>query len=337
MDNRIKFCILAEVRENHKSILKQENTYNDYVSQKSMLELAEGISSLGFECEFIGGMEEMVKLSENIDFKNTIFINYNYGSPSQFKRGQSPIFLEMNHALYSGSDPFVSLLVNDKYCSKKVVSKNGYKTANSLLIHSKDDTKYINESNINIPIVIKPNAEGSSLGIDNDSYCETYERARAQCMKLLNSFSPLIAEEYVSGYELTVWIIGNKNNFKLICPLLVSIDNIYYFESKVVTIFDKANHKRCYSLPQNFFPNYIMNNIIEVSKQIFVDLGMRDYGRIDFRIKNSEIFFIEANALPIFSKTSEIGEICKLYNMSYEKICGLLIDSITERLMPKTD
>ena len=302
-----------------------------------MIELSQGISSLGLKCEFIGGMDELLKLSKDIDFKNTIFINYNYGYPSQFKRGQSPIFLEMNHALYSGSDPFVSLLVNDKYCSKKVISKNGYKTANSLLIHNNEDIKYISDSNINTPIVIKPNTEGSSLGIDNNSYCETYSEAVAQCLKLLNSFSPLIAEEYITGYELTVWIIGNKNNFKLICPLLISVNNIFYFESKVITIYDKANHSRCYSLPQNFFSNKIINNIIEISKQIFIDLGMRDYGRLDFRIKDSEIFFIEANALPIFSKTSEIGEICKLYNISYEKICELLIESITERLMPKTN
>lgn len=111
-ENHIKYRILAEVREEHDNLLNQDVIYNDYVSKKSMIEMAEGISSLGYDCEFIGGMTKLTELCNNKpDVSNTIFINYNYGYPSQFKRGQSPILLEMNHAKYTGSDPFVSLLV----------------------------------------------------------------------------------------------------------------------------------------------------------------------------------------------------------------------------------
>lgn len=337
-ENQIKYRILAEVREDHDNILKQDIIYNDYVSKKSMLELSEGISALGYDCEFIGGMTKLMELCNNeFDITNTIFINYNYGYPSQFKRGQSPILLEMNHAKYTGSDPFVSLLVNDKYCTKKIISKNGYKTPNSLLILNKDDIQFINKSNINTPLIVKPNAEGSSLGINDDSFCQSYDKAALQCIKLLKSYSSIIVEEYISGYELTVWIIGNNDEFKLTCPLLISVNGTYYFESKIITIYDKSQHKRTYSLPRKFFSKEIIDELINISQKIFRELGMRDYGRLDFRINGSDIYFIEANALPIFSKTSEIGEICRLYNITYQEICKQFINTINKRLMSKTD
>ena len=335
-ENHIKYRILAEVREEHDNLLNQDVIYNDYVSKKSMIEMAEGISSLGYDCEFIGGMTKLTELCNNKpDVSNTIFINYNYGYPSQFKRGQSPILLEMNHAKYTGSDPFVSLLVNDKYCTKKIVSKNCYKTPMSLLILTNDDTRFINEENINVPLVVKPNSEGSSLGITNDSLCQTYGQAIAQCLKLLEVFPSVIVEEYVPGYELTVWLIGNKDDFELICPLLVSVNEIYYFESKIITIHDKSQHNRTYSSPHNYFSQKTVDELINISKRIFEELGMRDYARLDFRINGSDIFFIEANALPIFSKSSEIGEICKLYNKTYQEICKRLVSTITKRLMPE--
>ena len=90
-------------------------------------------------------------------------------------------------------------------------------------------------------------------------------------------------------------------------------------------------------MPDAIFPNYIIEKIITSSKTVFEELGMRDYGRIDFRIYDDTIYFIEANALPIFSQTSEIGEIVKLCGISYNELCNKMIESITERLMSKTD
>ena len=41
-ENHIKYRILAEVREEHDNLLNQDVIYNDYVSKKSMIEMAEG-------------------------------------------------------------------------------------------------------------------------------------------------------------------------------------------------------------------------------------------------------------------------------------------------------
>ena len=191
--------------------------------------------------------------------------------------------------------------------------------------------------NIMPPFVVKPNCEGSSLGITDDNLCDNFKKVENVAKNLLKDFSEVIIEKYVPGYECTVWVIGNPDKFHLVAPLLISQNENFYFKRKIFTIQDKANKVRRYALPNGILSNEIIKQIKQISKSIFIELGLRDYARFDFRITDNKIFFIEANALPIFSKTSEIGQITKLYNISYENICSLLIQTINERLMTKTN
>lgn len=116
-------------------------------------------------------------------------------------------------------------------------------------------------ADINLPVIVKPNSEGSSLGIDEHSLCFSYEDAKAKSISLLNQYKPILVEEYIQGYEITVWIIGNKGNYELVQPLIISANGNYYFESRIFTINDKANHIRNYSLPQTVLHTEIVSEI----------------------------------------------------------------------------
>lgn len=335
----MRYFILAEVRENYPSLINSENIYNDYVSQKSMLDLCDALNSMGYCCTFFGGIRELFyAYQSNMDISDIIFINYNYGLPASFKRTQSPTLLELMKAKYSGSDPFVSLLINDKEYTKKVLRSIDIPTPMSILVFNSDNlTNKLYVSNMSGPFVVKPNCEGSSLGITDDCLCNSYEDVQNIANTLLKKFKEVIIEQYIPGYECTVWIIGNPNKFQLIAPLLIFEDETYYFEHKIFTMQDKANRIRQYTLPDDILGAEIVNQIRHLSKAIFIELGLRDYARFDFRISNNKIYFIEANALPIFSKSSEIGKIAQLYGLSYENICKLLIETVNDRLMAETD
>ncbi len=328
----MKYYIIAETREKHDNLLNTTTIYNDYVSKKSMDDFADACCKLGYDCVFLGGLDSLYEYSKkNPDLKDVIFINYNYGFPAQYKRGQTPMLLEMLKANYSGADPLTSLVVNDKSFSKKIV-KGKVNTPKSVLLFYNEEVEVVELNPLHYPVVVKPNAEGSSLGVADDSFCVDATAAIHKAKDLLVNYSSVLVEEYIEGFEVTVWIIGNKDNYKLIQPLVISTNGKYYFEAKIFTAIDKANHIRNYSLPENIFPNNLVKEIICNSKIVFEELGMRDYGRIDFRIFNNEIYFIEANALPIFSKTSEIGEITRLCNLPYKNICKMMIETVNSRL-----
>lgn len=331
----MKYYILAEVREDYRSLLDGTNIYNDYVSKKSMLDLCEAIKSLGFACTFIGGMKALFSLYQRqTDTSDIIFINYNYGLPAPYKRTQCPTLLELMGAKYSGADPFVALLVNDKEFTKRVLWATGICTPSSILVnHSENIQSRLSKAMLPLPLVVKPNCEGSSIGITSESLCNDYSIAAKIAKKLLSKHPEVLIEEYIAGYECTVWIIGNPGDFRLVAPLLISEKGNFFFEHRIFTMQDKANRIREYSLPDKTLGADRVNKLKQISEKIFTELGLRDYARIDFRITNDQIFFIEANALPIFSQTSEIGKITQLYNISYKKICELVIDTVTTRLM----
>lgn len=335
----MKFCIIAETRESHPSLSLGEKVYNDYVSKKSMLDLAKGIADLGYDCKYLGGIQELYQIYKNNSFsEDTIFINYNYGLPAQYKRVQSPALLELMQAKYSGADPFASLLVNDKaYCKKILSNINILSPKDHLLCNVSDANAFFSSTDMTLPLVVKPNMEGSSLGIDEQCFCDAYDAANKQACNLLRKFPQILVEEYVEGYECTVWMIGNGIDFPFLKPLIISSRQKYYFENKIFTLNDKATHNRKYDLPSNILPTILVAKLESLSKQIFNELGLRDYARIDFRINNNNIYFIEANALPIFSKTSEIGAIMQLYSLSYEEICRVLVETLLKRLMSKTN
>ena len=147
----------------------------------------------------------------------------------------------------------------------------------------------------------------------------------------------IIVEQYIAGYECTVWLIGNPDKFHLVAPLLISVNGDFYFKNKIFTMTDKANRIRKYELPEERLELKRVSEIVAVSKKIFEELGLRDYARLDFRLTHDEVYFIEANPLPIFSQTSEIGSISNLYGISYEQLCKMMVDSVNERLMTQAD
>lgn len=335
----MKYCILAEVREDYPSLFGRETVYNDYVSKKSMLDFCNALKNLGIDCSFFGGMKNLLYAYQNhLDVSDMVFINYNYGLPAPYKRTQCPTLLELMGAKYSGSDPFVALLVNDKEYTKKVLRSTGVCVPSSVLINNVNSVQYkLEKSQLSCPLVVKPNSEGSSIGITSESLCYDYSSAIQLVAKLLPKYREMLIEEYISGYECTVWLIGNPGTFRLVAPLLISANGNYFFENRIFTMEDKAKRIREYSLPNEILKADLIEKIKLKSKEIFTELGLRDYARLDFRITCDQIVFIEANALPIFSQTSEIGKISDLYNIPYEEICRLIIESVTTRLMAQAD
>lgn len=332
--DNMKYYVAAELRESYPSLMGDNSSvYNDYISKKSINDLINAIKDNGYDCEYFGGINELHKsYIHKTKFDDAIFINYNYGLPYPYKRAQSPVLLEMLGVRYSGANPFTALLVNDKHFTKQILKNYGVKVSDDVILCNSDDvSQYMNKNYIKLPIVLKPNTEGSSLGIDDDCLCHNYNKAISKANKLLDTYSPIIAEQYIPGYELTVWIIGNKQNYKLIKPLLISYDGVFYFENKIFTLQDKATRKREYHLPEIKISDSELQKLTALSTEIFEALDMRDYARFDFRLNEDGIYFIEANALPIFSKTSEIGKICDLYNIEYNDICKKLIETISER------
>jgi D-alanine-D-alanine ligase len=155
------------------------------------------------------------------------------------------------------------------------------------------------------PVIVKPNDEGSSKGIDGDSIAETRSGAEQRCRRLYARYGcPAIVEEYLPGAEVTVGILGNGADARVLemmeiepadPPGGIGAASRFVYSREV-----KRDYRRRvrYHVPPRLSAE-TRSSIAALGLAAFRILGCRDAARIDFRLDaRGEPFFLECNALP---------------------------------------
>ena len=328
----VELKIVCNCRESFAE--KDQNGYNDHFSQTSINFITNTIQGLGYPCVYFGGINELISLcSFKKSFPNEYFINLSDGLYQKNRRLQAPILLEILETNYSGSEPFAIALANNKSACKKILAYSSIVNMPSdVLIDNNNSIDIDKLQRLNYPVIVKPNAEGSSIGITQRSLVSTpddvilyYNSPDISC------FDSILAKEYISGYEVTSLIIGN-NDDQIIFPLLICCGNKCYFDKEIMDIEVKQSRKRGYIHPNKFLSQNCINNIMHVTTEVKRSIGLRDIARIDFRItKDEEIFFIEVNSNPVLSGSSELGAICQIYNTTESQLLRYYVEAFLSR------
>lgn len=324
-----KLYIVCDYREKFPSISPGTKVYNDHISKESMINLIDTIKKCGYDAEYFGGVDELIKFyHQKIKMPDGIFINLNDGLSEKHKRGQTPLLLEMLKVPYSGSDPFHTLLVNDKYFTNLCLQQNKILCPNSVLISNKSDLSQINE--LNPPIIVKPNYEGSSIGVLPSNFCNDVKSAVNTALKLLNNFDDILVQEYIPGYEVTNLIIRQKDSNEILFnePLSLSYNDQIFLNNEVFGKNEKSSNIRQYRLASQILNTTTVETIKQLSAQIIFTLHLFNFVRIDYRINGEKVYFIEANTNPAFGRNSDVGKCCNLLNISFEDFVSLFIKSL---------
>src|SRR5262249_2006007 len=153
------------------------------------------------------------------------------------------------------------------------------------------------------PLIVKPNYEGSSMGITIDSIVETEDMLRTRVVELLARYpAGVLVEEFIVGQDLVVPYLEKAcpETGGVLEPALYECEReegdnrkyqIYDFELK--NLRSNAVHVE---VPAKI-PPQARTRAMELGRTIFKALGIRDVGRIDFRLcEDGQIYFIEVNA-----------------------------------------
>lgn len=329
----VELKIVCDCRETFAG--KDGNGYSDHFSQTSINFIISKIQELGYSCVHFGGINELISLcSTKKSLPNEYFINFSDGLYQKNRRLQAPILLEILDTNYSGSEPFAIALANNKSACKKIL-------ASSSIINIPEDVLIDNNNTINIdrlqrlhyPVIVKPNAEGSSIGITQRSLVLTPDDVISYYNSPdMSCFDSVLVEKYISGYEVTSLIIGN-NDDHIILPLLIYYNNKCYFDNEIMDIEVKRSRKRDYIHPNKLLSENCINNIMQATTEVKRYIGLRDIARVDFRItKEEEIFFIEVNSNPVLSGSSELGAICRIYNTSESQLLSYYVETFLNRV-----
>ncbi len=330
----MEFKIICDLRENlQENLFDGSMNFSDHPPKDNIDEIQEMIKECGYECSLFGGIPELIHaVNSNMKFDNCVFLNLTDGLDMECGRVQSPVLLDMLSVNYSGANPFQAALIDNKYYTKLAVKESGILVPNSIYIHETDSISRHIIENLKLPIIVKPNAKGSSIGITQNNVCFNMDDVLVIAKTLQKEFGKILIEEFIAGYEVTNFIIGNGDNYPINVPVLEEFHGNLLHDKEVMAIHDKAYRTRTFHLCDQILGQETTEKIAYTSKLIKNNLGVNDILRIDYRVTSEgTIYFLEANTVPRICSKNEAGFICKSKNKPYSYIINCLLQTILQR------
>ncbi|MEG2174484.1 MAG: ATP-grasp domain-containing protein, partial [Oscillospiraceae bacterium] len=232
--------------------------------------------------------------------RNSIDMVFNIaeGMSGRGREAQIPALLNMLGIPFTGSDETTLCLALDKALTKRLLATYHIRTPKYAVISSGRASCL---SRLHYPIIIKPNAEGSSKGISDLSIVESPAALHELVERNLAMYEgDMLAEEYIEGREFTVGLLGNGSETRVFRPMEI----VYECETQ------NSYHVYSYSVKQDFqrYVHYecpatlsceIEREMMDAARKVYDILGCRDCARVDFRLaSDGKIYFIEINPLP---------------------------------------
>ncbi|MBN9653102.1 D-alanine--D-alanine ligase [Halobacillus sp. GSS1] len=260
-------------------------------------------------------MEEVLKLDVDLVF---IGLHGRFGEDGKIQG-----LLDMLGIPYVGSGVLASALAMDKAKSKQIFSLNGLHTAKSEVFDVTDHGQFsVIEDEIKrtftLPFVIKPNQEGSTLGL---TIVKKEQDIRQAIEMAAHSDSMILVEDYVKGREVTVPVMGYKGKEQALPVIEIIPKNDYYdFDSK---------YKPGGS--EHIVPAQVSEKLTAQLQQDAVLahqlLGCDVYSRVDFIInENEEPVILEVNTLPGMTPTSLFPDSAQAIGLSYDDLIQKFVE-----------
>jgi D-alanine-D-alanine ligase len=226
-----------------------------------------------------------------------IVFNIAEGRAGRDREAQIPAILEYYGVPFTGSDAATLSIALDKSLTKELAAARGVPTPASFLLRKGDAAL---PENVRFPILVKPNAEGSSKGISDVSVAADRGELQELTRRELELYGEdLLAEEYIDGREFTVGILGNGPGIRVFTPMEILYRRLRG-RYKVYSFEVKRNYRDyiAYQCPPQLPPE-LCARMMDEARTVYQALGCLDFARIDFRLApDGTAYFIEANPLP---------------------------------------
>ncbi len=244
-----------------------------------------------------------------------------HGTPGEDGRIQG--YLDMIGVPYTTCNAIVSALTfNKSYCNKVVKAFNVVDIANSVHLIKNEPYSVGNIlEKLKLPMFVKPNESGSSLGVSKVKNVEELLPAIENAFK---EDDQVLIEEYVDGRELTIGIYRIGNVLYTLPPTeIVSKNEFFDYEAK----YTPGVTNEITPAP---IDNAVLDQLKNKSEFIYRHLNCRGIVRMDYILQKgtNKLFFLEVNTMPGQSDTSIVPQQVHAAGLKLKDFYGELIDDI---------
>ena len=288
------------------------------VSLDSGKACAKALAEIGFEVTSLDAKDDFIeKLIKNKPDKVFNALHGRFGEDGSIQG-----LLEHLKIPYTHSGILSSAIAMDKLTSKKIFKDAKISSPEYQVIKTLEDFQ---SSKSGYPCVVKPNNEGSSVGVY--IFNEPKKSDEETIISLLKKYTFLILEKYIPGREIQVAVMGSK---ALGGIEIVPTRSFYDYEAKY-----SANAKTKHIIPVKI-NEADYKKILDMALQAHNILGCRGVTRSDFRYNESDklnkIYILEVNTQPGMTSLSLVPEIANYYGISFNELVKWIInDASTNR------
>jgi D-alanine-D-alanine ligase len=282
------------------------------VSLDSGKACAKALAEIGFEVTSLDAKDDFIeKLIKNKPDKVFNALHGRFGEDGSIQG-----LLEHLKIPYTHSGILSSAIAMDKLTSKKIFKDAKISSPEYQVIKTLEDFQ---SSKIGYPCVVKPNNEGSSVGVY--IFNEPKKSDEETIISLLKKYTFLILEKYIPGREIQVAVMGSK---ALGGIEIVPTRSFYDYEAKY-----SANAKTKHIIPVKI-NEADYKKILDMALQAHNILGCRGVTRSDFRYNESDklnkIYILEVNTQPGMTSLSLVPEIANYYGISFNELVKWIIN-----------
>lgn len=249
-----------------------------------------------------------------------VIFNAIHGSPGE--NGIIQGYFDLLKIPYTSCDLMSSALTfNKSYCNK-VVASYGVQLASSIHLF-KEDSYSAEEivKNLKLPLFVKPNAGGSSVGMSRVNKSETLEEA----IKIaFAEDDEVLIEEYIPGREISCGVFNFKGKM-MAFPIteIITKKDFFDYEAKYTKgISDEVT-------PADI-PEEIDTDCKATSIDLYHRLNCKGVVRFDYIFNQDGIWFLEVNTVPGLSAVSIVPQQAQKFGLSLTELFGMMVENVID-------
>ena len=277
-------------------------------------------------------------------FSPDLIFNLGEGKRGRAREAFYPALFEELGYPYTGSDAHTLTVTLDKWLTKRVLASHGIDTPRGRLFTQRDipDVSKLDgflggSLGVPIPAIVKPNFEGSSKGISDESVTRDWKSLRTVVGKMIEQYPQgVLVEEYIAGIDVTVPFvegIGDPANEGILQPVEFSIDPSVRSKYNLLDyrLKNREPGKVRMRCPADL-PRDVIARLRVLAKQIVRLLSIRDVARIDFRLaEDGRIYFLEVNALPALDQGASVFLATRREGVNFEGTINAILSNSAVR------
>jgi D-alanine-D-alanine ligase len=241
-----------------------------------------------------------------------------HGAPAE--NGKLQAYFDMIKLPYVGCNNLTSAITFNKFVCNNFVKNFDVKVANSIVLYKGeefDQTEILTK--LSLPVFVKPNEAGSSFGV---SKVNTSEELLPAIEKAFSEDNSIMIEEFIEGLEVTNGIFKLKGETHVL-PITEVIPKNEFFDYEA-----KYNAEKAEEITPARISNELTNRIKVSTKRLYNILKCEGIVRIDYIIKNDEIYFLEVNTIPGMTDTSFIPQQIEADGLQFDQVINSMIEEL---------